>query len=30
MKGMMKDAGFKNIQSVKLSNNTRMLFIGEV
>ena len=30
MKGMMQDAGFKNIKSVKLQNPTRMLFIGEV
>lgn len=30
MLGMMKDAGFKNIKSIKLGNPSRMLFIGEV
>jgi tRNA (mo5U34)-methyltransferase len=30
MKGMMKDAGFKNVQAIKLPNPGRMIFIGEV
>jgi tRNA (mo5U34)-methyltransferase len=30
MLGMMRDAGYKNIKSVRLGNQNRMLFIGEV
>ena len=30
MKGMMKDAGYKNIKAIKLPNPGRMIFIGEV
>ena len=30
MLGMMHDAGYKNIKSVRLENQNRMLFIGEV
>jgi len=30
MLGMMRDAGYKDIKSVRLGNQNRMLFIGEV
>ena len=30
MKGMMKDAGYKNIKAINLPNPGRMIFIGEV
>ena len=30
MNGIMKDAGFKDIKSIKLPNSTRMVFIGKV
>lgn len=30
MKGMMKDAKFKNVQAINLPNPGRMIFIGEV